>query len=68
MLFRLIRKGPPESLVHRDRIQEFRAAEDPGTLAFDLLGQREVPLGDPSVDLIVRTSHGPVRGGIGTMV
>lgn len=62
VLFRLIRKGPPESLVHRDRIQEFRAAEDPGTLAFDLLGQREVPQGDPSVDLIVRTSHGPVRG------
>ena len=62
VVFRLIRKGPPEPLVHRDRIQEFRASEDPGTVAFDLLGQREVPPGDPSADLVVRTSHGPVRG------
>ncbi|MBL9172959.1 MAG: hypothetical protein JNL10_05450 [Verrucomicrobiales bacterium] len=62
MVFRLIRKGPPEPLVHRDRIQEFRASEDPGIVAFDLLGQREVAPEDPSADLVIQTSHGPVRG------
>lgn len=62
VVFRLIRKGPPEPLVHRDRTQEFRASEDPGMVAFDLLGQREVPPGDSAADLVIRTSHGPVRG------
>lgn len=61
VVFRLIRKGPPEPLVHRNGIQVFRASEDPGTVACDLLGQCEVPPGDSAADLVIRTSHGPAR-------
>lgn len=62
VVFRLIRMGSPEPVVHRDRIQEYRAPDASGIVAFDLLGQREVPAGDPAADLVIQANHGPVRG------
>jgi len=60
VLFRLIRKGPKEPLVKRERMS-FRVDEGTGDLHLDLLGQRSVPASDPGVDLVVHAEHGPIR-------
>lgn len=58
--FHLTKKGPPEPMVKRGRM-ELRCAEDSGDLFVDLLGYREVKRGDPSVDLAIHAEHGPIR-------
>jgi len=60
VLFRLIRKGPPEPLVKRYRM-DFRMKAGSEDLHLDLLGQRAVPASEPGVDLVVHAEHGPIR-------
>lgn len=60
VLFRLIKRGPPVPLVHRERM-EFRLAEDSDQVHLDLMGQRAVGPEESGVDLVVAAETGPVR-------
>lgn len=59
VVFRLIKKAPPEPTVQRERM-EFRIPEGQDSVGVDLLGQRAVGEDDPSVDLVVHAQHGPI--------
>lgn len=59
VLFRLIKRGPREPMVQRERM-EFQTSEDTGDLNVDLVGQRQVSSPSPNIDLQVHCEHGPV--------